>query len=332
MTEYAAPFSGTTIATSQQYRDRYRPTQPDMIDDSYGGTALVVSNAANVNVNIANGAAVVQGASYALTAGPHVLPVAANGGGSNRFDIVCLTYDGATSPGVRLRTIQGVAGSGLPALTRSLTGIWDCPIAHYEKQPGGNLVNLVDRRHFSDGSGGIIGASVSWAPLAPQRIGASFLEWSTGRSYVWDGAAWVLSNSIGGWTTYTPTWSSTGTQPALGNGSIAGRYAVLPNKTIAFSAHLVTGGTSTYGTGNFRLSTPPGFNARTTEEQCVNAKAFDSSAGLAYIAQGNLGTGGVCLIQGASGASGVLQSMNATTPFTFATGDHLRCMGVYEYA
>lgn len=330
-TEFAAPFSGTPITTSQQYRDRYRPTQPDMVDDNYGGTGLQCSNSANTAISVAIGQAVVQGGYYSLTGSAQSLAVAANGGGSNRFDIVCLTYDSASSPPIRLRIVQGVAGSGLPALTRSLTGVWDMPLCHYEKQPGGNIVNLVDRRHFTDGSGGIIGANVTYAPLAPQRTGARFTEWATGREYVWNGSSWVLFNQIGGWTAYTPAWTASTTNPTLGNSTINGWYAVLDNKTIAVQAHLIIGSTATFGAGNYRLSTPPGFDANVVSprEQFIMSKCYNGS--VAYIGQAVLGTAGYGLLQFQLDSTG-FRSSSPTVPFTFASGHHLRMMGVYEYA
>ena len=54
---------------------------------------------------------------------------------------------------------------------------------------------------------------------------------------------------------YTPTWSSTGTQPAVGNGSLTGSYLTVG--TLAFvRVALVIGGTSTAGTGLYALGLP----------------------------------------------------------------------------
>jgi hypothetical protein len=57
------------------------------------------------------------------------------------------------------------------------------------------------------------------------------------------------------WTTYTPIWYSTGTQPTIGDGSITGRYAVL-GATIVGELRLVFGATTTRGTGTYRFSLP----------------------------------------------------------------------------
>jgi len=330
-TEYAAPFSGTAITTSQQYRDRYRPGQWDYVDDNINGTSLAVTNAANVNVNIANGPAIVQGASYSLTAGPAVLAVAANGGGSNRFDIVVLRYDASHNPGVYLAIVQGVAGSGMPALTRSATGVWEMPLAHYEKQPGGNIVNLVDRRIYSDGTGGIIGPDVNWAPVGPgRRTGMRFRDWTQGVDYTYNGASWVEDGILSSYIAYTPVWTSSGTAPAIGNGTIVGRYKVLAGKNIMFYARIIAGTTTTYGTGNYSLSLPPTAACRTTDEQFTQARIFDSSAGLAYVGQGVL-SGTTVLLQALQPTlnPAILNCTN-THPMTGTTGDRWSTWGVFE--
>jgi hypothetical protein len=197
-TETAVPTLVSVVPTAATYRDRYRPTQPDMIDDGYGGTGLQVSNAADVAVSVANGGAIVQGTRYDLTGGPASLTVAANTGAANRYDVICLTYDSAHNPPVYLRTVAGTAGAGLPALTNSATGIWDFPIAHYEKQPGGALINLRDRRKFSDAIGGITAADdptgtsgIGWFPPSP-RTGHTIRFMPSGNTWTWTGTAWAM--------------------------------------------------------------------------------------------------------------------------------------------
>ena len=197
-TETAVPTLTSVIPPATAYRDRHRPAQPDMVDDAYGGTGLQVTNAADVAVNVANGGAVVQGTRYDLTGGPMVLAVNPNPGSANRYDIIALTYDNSHNPPVYLRTIQGVSGAGMPALTNSWTGVWDFPIAHYEKQPGGSLVNLRDRRKFSNNMGGIIAADdssgsngIGWFPPAP-RVGHTVRFMPSGNSWTWTGTAWAM--------------------------------------------------------------------------------------------------------------------------------------------
>ena len=59
------------------------------------------------------------------------------------------------------------------------------------------------------------------------------------------------------WTTFQPLWTSTGTQPSIGNGTLTGRY-----KQIGTTVHMVIlckfGSTTTFGTGTYGWSYPSG--------------------------------------------------------------------------
>ena len=54
---------------------------------------------------------------------------------------------------------------------------------------------------------------------------------------------------------YVPTWTSTGTQPVLNNGTLAGQFSVL-GRAFIFTVTLTMGGTTTFGTGNYRWAPP----------------------------------------------------------------------------
>lgn len=252
--ETVSPTLTSVILTSQTYRDRYRPTQLDMIDDTYGGTGLQVSNSGGTQVSIANGGAVVQACRYDLTGGPLLLNVPANIGAANRFDIVCLTYDSTHVPVVYLRLITGTAGAGIPAISSSLTGVWDFPIAHYEKQPGGSIVNVRDRRKFGDGNGGVIGADdtsgtsgIGWFPPAP-RAGATIRFMPSGNAYTWYGLSWGTGTS-GGTTTPFQFWdgtnlSTTSTTYQVGSALCSGTFTAPASGKVMVTV-LGRGGSST---------------------------------------------------------------------------------------
>ena len=181
-TEFAAPFEGSQIATALQFRRRNRMLGPDGIDADYGSSDGAVSVAGGgTGVDIQDMRAIIQGALYELTGGPLNLLVGANAGGSNRFDIAVLTYDASHDPGVYARVIEGTAGAGLPALTNDEAGLWDFALAHWEKTPAGAIVNVVDRRFFLDGSGGVAGIDSGgslYFPPAP-RTGMRVTFWNT---------------------------------------------------------------------------------------------------------------------------------------------------------
>lgn len=70
----------------------------------------------------------------------------------------------------------------------------------------------------------------------------------------------LLSSSTGGisygqWKPYTPAWFTTGTQPAIGNGTITGRYQQT-NGLVAFAAEIKAGSTSTFGSNAYSLGLP----------------------------------------------------------------------------
>jgi len=199
--ETVTPSVATPITTSQQYRDRYRPAQADMVDSDFAaaGAGALACAISGTNITVALGGAVIQGARYDLTTTPLTIASAAVGA-ANIFNSVVLTYDATHTPPIYCRNIAGASGGAVTAIpyTNSLTGVWDFPLCHYERQPGGTLVNLRDRRAFSDGTGGTLAADdangttgVGWFPVSP-RPGQTQRFWPSGDIWLWSGSAWVL--------------------------------------------------------------------------------------------------------------------------------------------
>ena len=62
-------------------------------------------------------------------------------------------------------------------------------------------------------------------------------------------------NAFGPWPAYTPTWTSAGTAPVLGNGTLIGAYIQIEHFVVA-RVTLTMGSTTTYGTGNYYFSLP----------------------------------------------------------------------------
>ena len=115
-------------------------------------------------------------------------------------------------------------------------------------------------------------------------------------------------------TTYTPAWTTSGTAPSLGNGSLLGRYSRTGN-LVTVTIEFLAGSTTTFGTGDFRFSLP--FTSASTIQQVGTARLLDS--GTAYW----VGTAVV-------GASASFLRMFTTTsaavnsggPFVWASGDN----------
>lgn len=100
----------------------------------------------------------------------------------------------------------------------------------------------------------------STRPSSPVT-GRLIFETDTSKHLVYDGSAWVDCGKLSAWTTYTPTWTAAGTAPAIGNGTITGRYQKLYGRSYLTQVHFTAGSTTTFGTGQWSFSTPGGLTA-----------------------------------------------------------------------
>lgn len=138
----------------------------------------------------------------------------------------------------------------------------------------------------------------------------------------------------GAWAAWTPSWTaSSGTAPALGNGTLLGQFKQVGN-TVLFDLVLVWGSTTTGGSGGagdgvglWQFSLPVAAAA----DFCAAASLRDNSvpANRAGSADGRSGAAATALLRTAA-SSGA--AVNAATPFTWATGDTFKITGMYEAA
>lgn len=141
----------------------------------------------------------------------------------------------------------------------------------------------------------------------------------------------LLVAAPGTWTNYTPTWSSSGTAPAIGNGTLSGRYVQAPNgKTVHAVVKLLAGTTTTFGTGGYTFSLPVA--AATNLDRVGAAYLNDASAGggghYNGIAVIRTGTPTVFLAFEGSGHA----QLAATSPVTWANTDFWDFTLTYEAA
>jgi hypothetical protein len=140
-----------------------------------------------------------------------------------------------------------------------------------------------------------------------------------------DGLIWA-----GAYTAYTPVWTSTGTAPALGNGTLTGRFIQM-GKTVFGRILLTAGSSTTFGTGLWFFSVP--VNAHATYDLIVGhygiATAYDTSASGIY--QGFFRANSATVASIDSTAVPITNFGN-TVPFAWATGDRLGIQFTYEAA
>ncbi len=137
----------------------------------------------------------------------------------------------------------------------------------------------------------------------------------------------INSLTAPGWTSYTPTWSSTGTQPVLNNGTLTGRYRrAADSDLIIAEVRLLIGSTTTNGTGAYFFSCPV----------TPSATAVLMATGPLYVLDsGTLDKSGTMRFEDNTKFKGVGASggvVTNTNPQTWATGDILSGSIVYQPA
>ncbi len=136
----------------------------------------------------------------------------------------------------------------------------------------------------------------------------------------------ISGNSIGTWTNWTPTWTSTGTNPAIGNGFIGGSYTRV-GKLIVADAYIFAGSTTTYGTGVYVVSLP--VTGVTNSSLTGSVSFLDASAG--YVAyHGTSIFNSTTAIEFRIGNG--LGLWSPTVPVTMANGDQVRFTIIYQAA
>ena len=127
----------------------------------------------------------------------------------------------------------------------------------------------------------------------------------------------ATSNEIDGYQhTYTPTWTGSGSNPAIGDGTITASYQ-RHGRTVALQINVTMGSTTTFGTGTWAFSLPTGVPAPGAGNGHGVCRMFDS---------GTVIRTGVAIIDGTSitaEADSGTGSIGTTVPFTWASGDKL---------
>lgn len=129
------------------------------------------------------------------------------------------------------------------------------------------------------------------------------------------------------WAAYTPVWTAASSNPSLGNGTIAGFYKQT-GKTVSAYGRLLVGSTTTFGTGDWRISLPVTAQTTAGPSPVGSATAGDASATSAGSRPANTDLITNTTMRFVS-PSGVLA---ATVPFTWTTSDDVRWQITYEAA
>jgi hypothetical protein len=146
--------------------------------------------------------------------------------------------------------------------------------------------------------------------LTTDSSAATGLKWSTG------------------WTSYTPSWISSGTQPVLGNGTLTGSYLQI-GKKVHVLIHFKAGSTTTFGTGVYQFGIPFTPQSLGSGAWGIICSAYCEDAGVnAYPVQSAFCPGGAT-IQPLTSAGTYL---SPTVPFTWGTNDFFNLQATFGLA
>jgi len=139
-----------------------------------------------------------------------------------------------------------------------------------------------------------------------------------------------LATQQAAWTSYTPTWTSTGTAPVLGNGTIVGYYAKV-GRLVTAKIAMEGGSTTTFGTGSYSFTLP--LTAAVTGIAANNFAHVGSwataNSGVAYYSIVAMITQSApTVVQGL--VSGTANFFGATAPATWNASSQFVCTITYE--
>jgi hypothetical protein len=133
------------------------------------------------------------------------------------------------------------------------------------------------------------------------------------------------------WTSYTPVWTASGTNPVIGNGTIEGYYKLI-GKTCFVRGNIAMGSTTTFGTGEWYVSMP--VTAVHADAILMTVTLLDNGSAWynATMAGGRAGFNTKAPMQYVNIANGTASDVNPTQPFTWTTSDRFIWNGSYEIA
>lgn len=132
----------------------------------------------------------------------------------------------------------------------------------------------------------------------------------------------IASALSGALTPYSCTWTSTATNPSLGDGTLDAAYLQI-GRLVFVNIRLTTGATTTYGTGIYTFTFP----VAGVSNQIISTSFSDASASLRY--------GGIVLVPVTTVGGRLILSdgtlgASPTAPVTWAAGDVIVIEGWYR--
>ncbi|GGS82051.1 hypothetical protein [Streptomyces griseoviridis] len=273
----------------------------------------------------------------------------AGGTGQYRKDtVVASVYDAEYAGAVsewRLEVIQGPYAATAAQTTRGTlppNAQILADIAIGPNQTSITTASISDVRQFTVPAGGIVPVPTN---AAPTRLHPGQVIYLTDVNRFFygtqSGGTGELQTAPGAWTAWTPTWgTTTGTNiPSYGNATVDCRYTKI-GRTVLFYMKITFGSTTNFGSGagteNWTWTLPPGLPLAVSEAP-VGAVALEPGSTVRAsmgMAQGWANDNSKIyfnitgpMVNGGSTSGGIV---DATSPFTWASGYKFHLIGQYE--
>lgn len=273
----------------------------------------------------------------------------AGGAGQYRKDtVVASVYDAEYAGSAsewRLEVIQGPYAASAGATVRGTLPPNAQVLADLSIGPGQTSIaagNITDLRNYGVAAGGIVPVTSANTPPRPHP-GQVLYQTDTDRFFYGkaDGTSAELQRAPGAWTSWTPTWgTTTGTNiPSYGNAVIDCRYTKI-GRSVFLYMKIQFGSTTNFGSGagteNWTWTLPPGLPLAVSEAP-VGAVALEPGSTVRAsmgMAQGWANDNSKIyfnitgpMVNGSATSGGIV---DATSPFTWASGHKFHLVGQYE--
>lgn len=206
---------------------------------------------------------------------------------------------------------------------------------------------LVERSRTTPGRGTVVsvsGADVLFTigtdptPLRGRWLGVKAPQAGEVVTFLREGAGHpVVLGATGqdllSWRSYSPAWTTDGVSPAIGNGTVSGRY-VNVGGWVLVEVQLRAGSTTTFGSGVMRFTLPV-TAVGNGDAVSIPGHLTDAGAGYAPLT-GLVVTPGSSLVPHyhalVGGVFSALTAVTGTAPITLDTGDTVYLSGTYRTA
>lgn len=189
----------------------------------------------------------------------------------------------------------------------------------------GRFATMADTTTLSGSDLTMVGVAFSGPVLLQDMQGLRATACTFGAGITEDFATCRFNSYSDQVKTFSPTWSqNSGPQPAIGNGSLTGKYT-REGFLVKFEMTLTVGSTTTFGNsaGPYLFSLPIGGTQNSTQN-FLAGWAFDASASNDYQVKGQIAAGANALTLSRNG-SGVRDGF----PFSWASGDTINVSITY---